>query len=181
MKCKELQVGDKIALINGIIATIIEVGEDYAYAVLNGYETMDPWEFNDQDNHPEGIPITSEILEKNGFNFGLTPLEEALSELDDFDDDFRENNEDTKVRPDAFFKEHWSYANEGVELNLYASDDLKKGNLSVDELRLKGHLEFTFQDCLCVHQLQHALRLCGLNELADDFQIQKDKSLNDKI
>lgn len=42
MKCKELQVGDKVALINGIIATIIEVGEDYAYAVLNGYEITDP-------------------------------------------------------------------------------------------------------------------------------------------
>lgn len=67
MKCKELQVGDKVALINGIIATIIEVGEDYAYAVLNGYETMDPWEFNDQDNHPEGILLTKEILEANGF------------------------------------------------------------------------------------------------------------------
>lgn len=68
MKCKELQVGDKVALINGIIATIIEVGENYAYAVLNGHETMDPWEFNDQDNHPEGILITPEILEKNGFS-----------------------------------------------------------------------------------------------------------------
>lgn len=32
-----------------------------------------------------------------------------------------------------------------------------------------------------IHDMQHALRLCGLNELADDFQIQKDKSLNDKI
>ena len=52
MKCKELQVGDKVALINGIIATIVEAGEGYAYATLNGYETMDPWEFNDQDNHP---------------------------------------------------------------------------------------------------------------------------------
>ena len=67
MKCKELQVGDKVALINGIIATIVEAGEDYAYAVLNGYETMDPWEFNAQDNYPEGILLTKEILEANGF------------------------------------------------------------------------------------------------------------------
>ena len=81
MKCKELQVGDKVALINGIIATIIEVSENYAYAVLNGYETMDPWEFNDQDNHPEGIPITPEILEKNGWKlshgFYWSPNEEG--------------------------------------------------------------------------------------------------------
>ena len=62
MKCKELQVGDKVALINGIIATIVEAGEGYAYATLNGYETMNPWEFNDQDNHPEGILLTKEIF-----------------------------------------------------------------------------------------------------------------------
>ena len=67
MKCRELQIGDKVALINGIIATIVEAGEGYAYATLNGYETMDPWEFNDQDNHPEGILLTKEILEANGF------------------------------------------------------------------------------------------------------------------
>ena len=42
MKCRELQIGDKVALINGIIATIVEAGEGYAYATLNGYETMDP-------------------------------------------------------------------------------------------------------------------------------------------
>ena len=119
----------------------------------------------------EPIPLTPEILEKNGFNFGLTPLEEALSELDDFDDDFREEYDDTEARPDAFFKEHWSYTDEGVELHLYSSDDLKKGNLFVDEHKLKGHLEFTFQDCLYVHQFQHALRLCRLNELANNFEL----------
>lgn len=70
-----------------------------------------------------------------------------------------------------FFKEHWSYTDEGVELNLYASDDLKKGNLFVDEFRLNRHLEFAFQDFLYVHQLQHALRLCGLDELADNFKL----------
>ena len=119
----------------------------------------------------EDITITHEILEKNGFSFGLTPLEEALSELDDFDDDFKEDNEDTKVRLDVFFKEHWSYTDEGVELHLYSSDDLKKGNLFVDELRLNRHLEFAFQDFLYVHELQHVLRLCGLDEFADNFNI----------
>ena len=170
MKCKELMLGDwvlindvphKIQAIDDIDAeiqaddTMYYVGEDRPHS----------------DDKIEGIPITSEILEKNGFNFGLTPLEEALSELDDFDDDFREEYDDTEARPDAFFKEHWSYTDEGVELHLYSSDDLKKGNLFVDEYKLKGHLEFTFQDCLYVHQFQHALRLCGLNELADNFEL----------
>ena len=170
MKCNELMVGDwvlinntphKIQAIDSIDAEIQADGELYYVGEDRPHS----------DDKIEGIPITSEILEKNGFNFGLTPLEEALSELDDFDDDFREEYDDTEARPDAFFKEHWSYTNEVVELNLYASDDLKKGNLFVDELRLKEHLEFTFQDCLYVHQLQHALRLCGFDVLADTFKI----------
>ena len=170
MGCKELMIGDwvlinntphKIQAIDSIDAEIqaddelYYVGEDRPHS----------------ENKIEGIPVTSEILEKNGFNFGLTPLEEALSELDDFEDDFREDNEDTEARPDAFFKEHWSYTTEEVELHLYSSDDLKKGNLFVDELHLNRHLEFTFQDCLYVHQLQHVLRLCDLNELADSFKL----------
>lgn len=170
MKCNELMVGDwvlinntphKIQAIDSIDAEIQADGELY-------YVGEDRPHSEDEIS---GVCITSEILEKNGFNFGLTPLEEALSDLDDFDDDFREDNEDIKVRPDAFFKEHWSYTSEGVELNLYASEDLKKGNLFVDELRLNRHLEFAFQDYLYVHQLQHALRLCGLNELADNLKL----------
>ena len=168
MGCKELMVGDWV-LINGAphkIQSIDDVDAEIQADDELYYVGEDRPHLEDKI---EGIPITSEILENNGFNFGLTPLEEALSELDDFDDDFREDNEDTKVRPDAFFKEHWSYIGEGVELHLYSFDDLKKGNLFVDELHLNRHLEFTFQDCLYVHQLQHALRFCGLNELADNF------------
>ena len=170
MGCKELMVGDWV-LINDvplkiqaidIIDAEIQADDELYYVGEDRYHSED---------EISGVRITPEILEKNGFNFGLTPLEEALSDIDDFDDDFREDNEDTKVRPDAFFKEHWSYTNEEVELNLYAFEDLKKGNLFVDEHKMKGHLEFAFQDCLYVHQLQHALRLCGLTELADNFKL----------
>ena len=151
MEHKELMIVDWM-LINGVPHRIQAIDDIDAEIQADNTNTM--YYVGEDRYHSEdeisGVRITSEILEKNGFNSGLTPLEEALSELDDFDDDFREDNEDTKVRPDAFFKEHWSYTGEGVELNLYASGDLKKGNLFVDELRLKGHLEFTFQDCLYV-------------------------------
>ena len=170
MECKELMVGDWM-LINGVPHRIQAI--DSIDAEIQADDTM--YYVGEDRYHSEdeisGVRITSEILEKNGFNSRLTPLEEALSELDDFDDDFREDNEDTNVRSDAFFKEHWSYTDEGVELHLYSSDDLKKGNLFVDELHLNRHLEFTFQDCLYVHQLQRALRFCGLNELADNLKL----------
>lgn len=124
MKCKELQIEDKVALINGIIATIVEVGEDYAYAVLNGYETMDPWEFNDQDNHPEGIPITPEILEKNGWWYDMDTW----------------NHEEVN-----FCIEKWDGRFQCYDINQIKLDS--------------------------VHKLQHVLRLCGLNELADNFKV----------
>lgn len=102
MGCKELMVGDWV-LINyvphkiqaiDIIDAEIQVDDVMYYVGEDRYHSED---------EISGVHITPEILEKNGFNFGLTPLEEALSELGDFDDDFREDNEDTKVRPDAFF------------------------------------------------------------------------------
>ena len=170
MECKELMVGDWM-LINGVPHRIQAI--DSIDAEIQADDTM--YYVGEDRYHSEdeisGVHITPEILEKNGFNFGLTPLEEALSELDDFDDDFREDNEDTKVRPDAFFKEHRSYADGEAELHLYSSDDLKKGNLFVDEFSLNRHLECTFQDFLYVHELQHMLRLCRLNMLADNFRI----------
>ena len=45
---------------------ITNVGEDYAYATWEGNEG-DPWEFDDKDDQPKPIPLTPEILEKNGF------------------------------------------------------------------------------------------------------------------
>ena len=128
MKCKELQVGDKVALINGIIATIIEVGENYAYAVLNGYETMDPWEFNDQDNHPEGIPITPEILEKNGW------------------------------------KHH------ALFMDMKADENINFGWTDMFGVSLYQN-GYYMCDCKYAHTLQHALRLAGLSEIADNFKV----------
>ena len=171
MEHKELMIGDWM-LINGIPHKIQAIDDIDAEIQADDELYYVGEDRSHSEDKIEGIPITSEILEKNGFNSGLTPLDEALIELNDFeDDDFREDYEDTKARPDAFFKEHRSYADEEAELHLYSSDDLKKGNLFVDELSLNRHLECTFQDFLQVHELQHMLRLCGLNELADNFKL----------
>ena len=68
MKCKELQIGDWIQDRNGFQWQIIGVGDDYAYATFEGNEG-DPWEFDDKDDQPQPIPLTPEILEKNGWWF----------------------------------------------------------------------------------------------------------------
>lgn len=154
MKCKELQVGDKVVLINGIIATIIEVGEDYAYAVLNGYETMDPWEFNDQDNHPEGIPITPEILEKNGFG----------------PDTFLTAEWGRKV----YFKEFPGCVVEPADSGKYIFGTTKYWSKTYSDgspIDWGTMYESRIYDLQYVHTLQHALRLVGLLEIADNFKV----------
>ena len=154
MKCKELQVGDKVALINGIIATIIEVGENYAYAVLNGYETMDPWEFNDQDNHPEGIPITPEILEKNGFD----------------PETFLTAEWERKV----YFKEFPGCVVEPADSGKYIFGTTKYWSKTYSDgspIDWGTMYESRIYNLQYIHELQHALRLCGLNELADNFKV----------
>lgn len=152
MKCKELQVGDKVALINGIIATIVEVSEDYAYAVLNGYETMDPWEFNDQDNHPEGIPLTKEILDANGFRY-----EEHYGPYRT-----RSIIGDYRCTSKMCVSVTWHKSPEGLHVPYFIdciNEDIYEGNSA------------TIKSNLYVHTLQHALRVVGLSEIADNFKV----------
>ena len=68
MKCKELQIFDWVQDKNGFQWQIIGVGYDYAYATFEGNEG-DPWEFDDKDDQPEGIPLTKEMLDTNGFRY----------------------------------------------------------------------------------------------------------------
>lgn len=87
----------------------------------------------------EGIPITPEILEKNGFVF---------------DSDF------------------WTIANpryNNVRMVRYCSIDEEATDAFL------GHWAFDENYAIdYVHELQHALRLCGLNELADNFKVYKE-------
>lgn len=100
------------------------------------------YEIDEYENNLRPIPLTEEILEANGFI-------------------------------------HHDYWNKGC----YAYDAHKQDILwSMDFYFApeKGRMEFgaagkkaTINDWHCeyVHQLQHALRLCGLTELADNFKI----------
>lgn len=124
MKCKELQIFDWIQDHNGFHWQIIGVGDDYAYATFEGNEG-DPWEFNDKDDRPEGIPITPEILEKNGWWF---------------------DTEDKWLHYEVnFIIEKWNGRFQCYDINQIKLDS--------------------------AHKLQHALRLCGLDELADNFKV----------
>ena len=128
MKCRELQIGDWIADNHGFQLQITVVGDDYAYATFEGNEA-DPWEFDDRDDQPQPIPLTPEILKKNGWK-----------------------------RVDEIFME------KRVDDNTYFSWADRCGAV----LYQNGHY---MCDCKYVHELQRALRCCGLWDIADNFKV----------
>ena len=102
----------------------------------------------------EPIPITPEILEKNDWYWGLT------SDEDDFEHCVM-----------GTYEPHWVYDEGAGEISLFFTNDTDGGALKIDDQRFNRHLEFVWCDTLYVHELQQALRLCGLNELADNFKV----------
>ena len=132
MLCKELQYGDWVSAGGGLPMQITNIGEDYAYATFEGNEG-DPWEFDDKDDQPEPIPITPEILEKNGF---------------------------IKVNSQRY---DYGYP----DTDCYVKVNPKKNMIHMNGRNANSNLySHSF-----VHELQRALRLCGLDELANNFKL----------
>ena len=134
-------VGDWITNRNGFPMQIINVGEGYAYATFEGNEG-DSWEFDDKDDQPQHIEITECILKQNKWEVqGYTLLPSEHYYVKDEDGN------------------HLLW-NNGV-LSIWF--DYKKDN---DEV---------FSDiavtCKYVHQLQRALRLAGLTDMANNFKV----------
>lgn len=128
-------VGDWITNRDGFPMQITNVGENYAYATWEDNEG-DPWEYDDKDEQPQPIPLTPEILEKNGFGF------------------VKSSDKDT------VWNGWWIY--EDLELGTCCLNGDWPCFINIDDSNIK---------CEYVHQLQHALRLCKLDELADNFKI----------
>ena len=120
MKANELMIGDWCILGNGQYAQIDTV----LFKILLEYE------IDGNKNDLRHIPLTPEILEKNGF------VAEFASE------DYR--YDDKMILTQSYDKKGYWWV---------------VGNMYVCQLHY-------------VHELQHALRLCGLNELADNFKLQ---------
>ena len=132
MLCKELQYGDWVSAGGGLPMQITNVGEDYAYATWEDNEG-DPWEFDDKDEQPQPIPLTPEILEKNGF---------------------------IKVNSQRY---DYGYP----DTDCYVKVNPKKNMIHVNGRNANSNLySHSF-----VHELQRALRLCGLDELANNFKL----------
>lgn len=145
MKTTELMIGDWVTFEGEPLKVQHVYNNGYDDVVA---ETME--EFLDEDGviceeikdvplvNCSPIPLTPEILEKNGFGF------------------VKSSDRDT------VWNGQWIY--EDLELGTCCLN--REGNwpcfINMDDLNIK---------CEYVHQLQHVLRLCGLNELADNFKV----------
>ena len=152
MKATELMIGDWVCLkddtkcefplkVDGVLTDDISLeGEGFLGGV---------------DGLIRPIPITPEILEKNGWHFDLTPYEKDLNECCGMSID-----------------KHWCYADTNIDISLsFPITGEEMGRLDVNNHHLKRYLEFVLRDTLYVYELKRALRLCGLDELADNFKI----------
>ena len=141
MKCKELQIFDWVQDKNGFQWQIIGVGDDYAYATFEDNDG-DPWEFNDKDYQPCAIEITEDTLKQNKWEV------QGYSLLP---------SEHYFVKDDGGNHLLWSHGT--LSIWLACGEDNA------------GVVSDVVLPCKYVHQLQHALRLCGLDELADKFKV----------
>ena len=142
MKCRELQFGDWCCSGHGLPMQITNVGEDYAYATWGDNEGA-PWEFDDKGDQPQPIPLTSEILEKNGFEM---------------------------FKYDGWVHYYRIFGNSVIPFVLHS---MIGGEMLSEEVDIFSTSTNTNRgiDVNYVHELQHALRLCGLNKLADNFKV----------
>lgn len=145
MKLTDLAIGDlilinntphKIQAIDSIDAEILAddelyyVGEDRCHS----------------EDKIEGIPITPEILDKNGF--------------------YDRNTQ-------GYYKRFGSYVCFDIATSLiYREIEVSKVcGAGTDCEEEEYGSSIVFGNNICVHTLQHALRLCGLDELADNFKV----------
>ena len=117
-------VNDWVANQYGTPIQIYSTGDNGAYA--NTGDTL--WVFEDNEYKPQPIPLTPEILEKNGWK-------------------------------EAQF---WHEYQDGKNTIQSCLPDMRG---------IINGVEIQHFKCEYVHQYQHLLRLCGLNELADDFKV----------
>ena len=145
IRCKDIMVGDYIANRNGSPMQIVAVDEDNAYACEGNEER--PWIFGDYEGcEPEPIILTPEILEKNGFYDRNTQW---------------------------YYKRFGSYVCFDIAISLvYREIEVSKVcGAGTDCEEEEYGSAIAFGNDICVHTLQHTLRLCGLNELADNFKV----------
>ena len=138
-------VGDWISNQNGFPMQIVAVDEDNAYACEGNEER--PWIFGNYEGYePQPIILTPEILEKNGWQ-SFVPTAYTCCQ----------NHLSIKNEGDIHIVWNWDEGTLSIWINYSEDEEGTNPNL-IAPVRY-------------VHELQDALRLVGLKELADSFEL----------
>lgn len=139
MDIRDLQYGDLI-LVNG---TVNFVGYDLLYQMTAKYHTN--WEI-------KGLPLTAEFLEANGFediNKGKLPFTHYIRSVEyPFGNQYGRDTQNINI----FWREN-------------NSDVYVERQYGLDNFQTK----VMCADIVYVHELQHLLNMCGLNEVSYGF------------
>lgn len=144
MYCKSLMIGDKVFIAGSPTRTIKHLTKRKVGYIANDTETRVYY------TRPEfvfGIPLTPEILEKNGFYDRNTQW---------------------------YYKRFWSNGcfDIAVALDYREIEISKVCGSGTDCEEVEYGSTISFGSDINVHELQHALRLCGLDDLADNFKVE---------
>ena len=138
-------VGDWVANRNGSPMQIVAVDEDNAYACEGNEERS--WIFGDYEGRePQPIILTPEILEKNGWQ-SFVPTAYTCCQ----------NHLSIKNEGDIHIVWNWDEGTLSIWINYSLDEEGTNPNL-IAPVRY-------------VHELQDALRLVGLNEIANNFKV----------
>ena len=144
MKANELMIGDFVTRQNyenkSVICKIIGLSKNSISVEFdNGSRSMGA-----SEDSINPIPLTSEILEKNGFEQNGISNEDMEFENEDYSDETYVWSQRIDGYGEVIVSVYIEYGNECVEIHC--------PNGAVDN------------NCRYVHQLQHALRLCGIEK-----------------
>ena len=141
IQCRDFMVSDWVANRNGSPMQIVAVDEDNAYA-CEGNE-KGPWIFGDDEGYkPQPIEITEDILKENKWEVqGYTLLQ----------------SEHYYVKDESGNHLLWSHGTLSIWLAYGESND--------------GVFSDVTLPCKYVHQLQQALRLAGMTDMANNFKV----------
>lgn len=103
----------------------------------------------DMDATFDPIPLTPEILEKNGFDFGYTSSEEEFC---------------TATGCGYPEDKGWCYDEGAGEIKIIFPNETDGGLIRLDDQCFDRHLELIFCEPIMVHKLQHCLKLVGIDK-----------------
>lgn len=142
MNAKELQIGDLV----DYRGKVIKVTSLYAKGGSNevGFGDREDIWVNGRVLNP--IPLTPEILEKNGFYFGFTSNEEDMAYA-----------VGTSLHKED---EGWVWDEGNGAIKVIFPNESDGGEVKLED---SNYLAFVF-DKICVHQLQQLIRLSGIDK-----------------